>query len=237
MTAPITAPVTASITAPITELANHYLGNIATDAALAEQLHQAQHSQQYLEVALERSDRMKGRIHIQALSGEAIGIVKERSWALTEGDVLQTQSGKLLLVRLKDQGMIVLQFASGSPAEAQVEDPAAAAADAAADVSLHALALVHLGHTLGNHHYPISIQNDGIYIPVTGDRQGIESTIRSFKIPGLVMRYEERSPLSLDVEPHRQEQAHDHDHDHDLVSPKPHALNHSHHLTHDHHHG
>lgn len=211
--------MTTSTPPSITELANDYLGNIATDAALGERLHQAQHSHQCLEVALDRSDRMKGRIHVQALSGEAIGIVKDRSWSLAEGDVLQTQSGKLLLIHLKEQGVIVLQFAAVDSSVDSSVDAIAAASNA----SLNAIALVHLGHTLGNHHYPISLQDDSICIPVTGDRQVIESTISSFKIPGLVMRYEQRSQISLEAEAHA--------HSHEQPFPNSHTL------TRDHHHG
>lgn len=181
------------MTQPMPELANHYLGNVTTDGALEQQVHQALHGHSCLEVALDHADRKKGRILAQARSGESIGIAKDRSWSLREGDVFQTEAGTLLLVHLKAQGMIVLslsEIAAGN-----------------------ALALVHLGHTLGNHHYPISIERDRIYIPVTGDRAVIESTVNSFKIPGLVMAYEERSPSTMTF--------HSHDHAHSAASSQP----------------
>ncbi|MGB7413399.1 MAG: hypothetical protein WA902_04240 [Thermosynechococcaceae cyanobacterium] len=180
------------MTAPTPELARLYLGNISTDAALEKRVHQALHSNHCLEVALNSEDRRKGRIYTQAISGESIGIVKDRSWSLAEGDVLQTEAGKLLLVYLKDQCMIVLNF-TGNATD-------------------HALALVHLGHTLGNHHYPISIHNDSIYIPVTCDRKVIESTINSFNISGLVLSYEQQSPNAIAFS-HPAHASHNHHHE------------------------
>ncbi|MEB3358467.1 MAG: urease accessory protein UreE [Synechococcales bacterium] len=161
----------------MTELASLYLGNTATDAALAERVDQALHHHQCLEVDLDSRDRIKGRIYTQARSGEAVGIVKDRSWLLAEGDVLQTQAGTLVWVHLQEQGMIVLSMTSNTPG--------------------HELALIHLGHTLGNHHYPIAVQDQRIYIQVSGDRPVIEATIARFQIPGLQMTYEGRSPAQL----------------------------------------
>lgn len=165
----------------MTELASHYVGNIATDTALEQHVHQALHHHRCLEVCLDESDRVKGRIYAQALSGEAIGITKDRSWSLSEGDVLQTEAGKLLLVHLKDQGLMVLRFTGNTQG--------------------YELALIHLGHALGNHHYPIGVRDQKIYIPVAGDRTSIESLIYSFKIPGLIMTYEQRSPAVLATDP------------------------------------
>ncbi len=165
------------MTTKVTELANHYLGNVLNDPVLKDRVHQALHNHHCLEVILDSEDRRKGRIHAQAISGESLGIIKDRSWALAEGDVLQTNADQLLLVHLKDQGMIVLTFTGNT--------------------SGHELALVHLGHTLGNHHHPISIRDEKIYISVGGNRQTIESTINSFKIPGLMVSYEQCSPGSV----------------------------------------
>lgn len=165
----------------MTKLADHYLGNITIDTALEKQVHQALHHHHCLEIWLDESDRAKGRIYARALSGEAVGIIKDRSWSLSEGDVWQTESGKLLLVHLQDQGLVVLRFTGNAQG--------------------YELALIHLGHTLGNHHYPIELREQTIYIPVAGDRTLIESLIHSFKIPGLTMTYELRSPAALALEP------------------------------------
>ena len=165
------------------DLATQYLGNLSTDAALAQRVHQAQHHSGCLEVYLDAGDRVKGRIHAHAQSGETVGIVKDRSWAVSAGDVWQTDSGKLLLVHLKDRGLLVLSF-DGQTVGDGADDGAA-------------LALIQLGHALGNHHYTLSRHHQKLYLPITGDRTLLETTLASFQIPGLVVTYAERSPDSL----------------------------------------
>lgn len=61
-------------------------------------------------------------------------------------------------------------------------------------VENHAIELVHLGHVLGNHHWPIIIKKNRIYVQLIVDSGIIEATIAKFQIPGLKIDYELRSP-------------------------------------------
>ena len=70
-------------------------------------------------------------------------------------------------------------------------------------VNDYAIKLIHLGHTLGNQHYPITIQQDKIYIQLRTDAEAIERTVRGFAIPGLKIEYEMRSPDELLFSPHQ----------------------------------
>ncbi|MBD2018989.1 urease accessory protein UreE [Leptolyngbya sp. FACHB-36] len=158
----------------MTAIAQTYLGNCITDSTLAARVEQARRSGQCLEVSLHPADRPKGRIHAHAASGEAIGIVKPRDQAICEGDTFATDTGKLLIVHLEAQTVMVLSVAG--------------------DVTGHEIALIHLGHALGNHHWSILVQQNEIYVQLTSDPHVIESTIRSFNIPGIQIRYESRSP-------------------------------------------
>lgn len=160
-----------------THLAQTYLGNRHQEPQLAEQLAAAPH----LEVTLALSDRTKGRIYAQTHTGEHVGIVKDRHWSLADGDVFETQAGFLLLVHLHAQRVMVLRMAAVQPDPAPL-DPG------------QALALVHLGHTLGNHHWPIVVEADRIYVQLASDPRVMESTLRGFAIPGLEISYEARSP-------------------------------------------
>lgn len=154
-----------------THLAQTYLGNQLQDPQLAQRLAAASP----MEVTLEPGDRVKGRIYAQTTAGETIGIIKERHWSLAEGDVFQTTGGQLLLIHLQPQTVMVLQL--NQPVSEN-----------------NALALIHLGHTLGNHHWPILIEADKIYIQLAGDQTVIERTLRDFEIPGLNVSYTLRSP-------------------------------------------
>ncbi len=152
------------------EIANKYLGNIQENVNLSRQLT----TENCLEVLLSQSDRVKGRIHVHTDSGVAVGIVKSRELSLQEGDVFQTESGKLVSIHLQPQKLMVLSFSSSTntlPAK-----------------------LIHLGHVLGNHHCPIIVRKDKIYLQLAVDEAVMEATIADFQIPGLKIDYESRSP-------------------------------------------
>lgn len=156
----------------MTELAHIYIGNWISNSGVAERVEQARTEGNCLEVHLNQIDILKGRIHTTSVSGEVVGIIKGRDWSLTEGDVFQTEGGQLLIVHLEAQKMMVLSFTG----EAK-----------------HEIELVHLGHTLGNHHWPIIVQGDKIYVQLAADIEVMESTVRRFKIPNLFITYESRS--------------------------------------------
>lgn len=154
-----------------TEVADCYLGNIKEDKALATRVahsceahsceahsHEAQHC---LKVSIERKDCRKGRIFTQAASGQAVGIVKGRDWQLKDGDVLRTQGNQLVLVSLQKQQVIALQFEQSA--------------------GNSSIQLVNLGHVIGNHHWPIALSGETLYIELSGgDDMGdmVESTIK-----------------------------------------------------------
>lgn len=167
----------------IAVVAQIYLGNTFEDRLLQEQVNLACEAGDCLEVQLSQSDRAKSRIYATSTSGLGVGIIKDRQSLLSDGDVFQTEQHQLLWVRLEAQPLFVLHFP--------------------ADLSHYALELFHLGHTLGNHHYPILIQDDRVYIQAGADRAVIEATIKSFPIPGLSLMIEERSPnQALDFAQH-----------------------------------
>lgn len=154
----------------MTEIAQTYLGNIQENIALAEKLETSK--ELCLEVNLSPSDRRKGRIYTQSTSGIAVGIIKSRDWLLKEGDILETEQGKLLLVQIQSQELMVLSFN-----DSVVNNP---------------IQLIHLGHVLGNHHYPIIVKDNKIYLQLIVDKEKIEATIRDFDIPGLQIDYVEQ---------------------------------------------
>lgn len=154
----------------MTILAQTYCGNVNADTHLAVHVKQAQQTGVLLEVQLQERDRAKGRIHTHVTTGDAIGIIKGRDRALSEGDVFETDDGQLVLVHLNAQTVMVLSFAG--------------------DANGQAIKLMHLGHTLGNHHWSIVVQDDRLYVEVAADPLVMEATVKSFAIPGLQIAYE-----------------------------------------------
>ncbi|MBW4691753.1 MAG: urease accessory protein UreE [Lyngbya sp. HA4199-MV5] len=158
----------------MTILAETYLGNHETDPELQQQVMQARHAGDLLEVYLQPDDRAKGRIHAHSTDGIELGILKSRDRALSAGDVFVTQSNQLLLIHLHAQTVMVLSFQG--------------------DATGHAIDLIYLGHVLGNHHWSILMQDDRIYVEMAADRALMEATVRAVPIPGLCIDYEVRSP-------------------------------------------
>jgi urease accessory protein len=149
------------------EIAQIYLGNINEQSELSESLK----SENYLEVYLESSDRHKGRIHAHTQTGVTIGIIKTRDRPLQSGDVFKTESGIFLLIHLQTQKLLVLDFS-------------------ATKANILPTKLVYLGHILGNHHYPIAIQNNKIYVQLLTEPKIIENMVENLHIYGLKISYE-----------------------------------------------
>lgn len=153
-------------------LAKTYLGNLTQDTNLKAQVELRQAAGDCFEVMLTAQDQKKARIHTTATCGAAIGIIKNRDHCLAEGDVIETPEHQLVVVHLEAQQLMVLSLADEQPG--------------------YALALIHLGHTLGNHHYPIIVTPDKIYIQLKDDFASPEQLLKAFKIPGLIVTYETR---------------------------------------------
>lgn len=154
----------------MTEVAQTYIGNIQDNSDLAELIT----IETCLEVTLLESDRYKGRIHAHTDSGVAVGIIKSRDRALRSGDIFKTNSDKLLLIHIQEQELLVLDLS-------------------AMDLTVSAAELVYLGHVLGNHHYPITMQNNQIYVQLITDKSVVEKLINQLNIPGLQIKYQMQS--------------------------------------------
>ena len=155
-------------------LVDTYLGNLTKDLKLQKQVEQCRSAGRCWEVELTYADSKKARIHAVAQCGVAVGIVKARDWLLTEGDVFENAQKQLVVIHLEVQKLMVLSCSN--------------------EHSGQALKLIHLGHTLGNQHYPILVTQDKIYIQLTSEHARVEDMIRGFDIPGLIVSYETRSP-------------------------------------------
>ena len=160
------------------EVAQKYLGNIAEDSSLEQQVKIAHDTNHYLEVYLQKSELVKGRILTKTTSGAEIGIIKSRDLVLRSGDILETDNGNLLLIKIAAEKLMVIGF------EQPLNDNCL-------------MALVSLGHILGNHHYPIKIDKNKIYVRLITDAKVIVKMIAELKIPGLNITFETNRDLEI----------------------------------------
>ncbi len=151
----------------------NYLGNYFAMPKLQHNLERARSNHRLMEVELTQTDQKKSRIYTKTNAGNAIGLLKQRDKQLTDGDVFQLENDRFLLIHFKSQSLMTLSFD--------------------AHHSVDVFKLIHLGHTLGNHHYPILVTDDKIYIQISENVATLESVIRSFDIAGLKIGYEMRS--------------------------------------------
>jgi urease accessory protein len=156
----------------MTILAQQYLGNYHHDDQLRQQVTLAKAEGCCIPIELAQDDCPKSRITATTRFGAQVGIIKERGWSLSEGDVFRTEKGRLLLIHVQTPEMMVLRL------QEPVSDQTA---------------LVHLGYVLGNHHWPMAIADQAIYVQLVVDRAVIETTLRHLSIPGLTISYERRS--------------------------------------------
>ena len=171
------SPETISPETRPTELAETYLGNVSEKADLAMRIEQAKEEARCLDVSIGLGDRTKGRILTHTATGQAVGIVKTRDWLLRDGDVFISKNNYLVVVSIQSQQVMTLQFEAG--------------------VSNGAIALVHLGHVLGNQHWPIVVKGNVLYVALVADAAVMESTLRkmvkTLSIAGLQIGYETKS--------------------------------------------
>ncbi|MGB3670325.1 MAG: hypothetical protein WA984_09460 [Phormidesmis sp.] len=160
-----------------TELAETYLGNVSEKADLAIRIAQAKEETRCLDVSIGLGDRTKGRILTHTATGQAVGIVKTRDWLLRDGDVFLSKNNYLVIISIQQQQVMTLQFEAG--------------------VGNRAIALVHLGHVLGNQHWPIVVKGDVLYVALVTEAAVMESTLRkmvkALAIEGLQIGYETKS--------------------------------------------
>ena len=140
------------------EVADKYLGNVNEDRDLQSQVALDQKHSRCLEVFIDRIDARKGRILAQTQAGQPVGLVKSREWILRDGDVMMTQRQQRVLIRLKQQQVIALQFdrkAYNSPVK-----------------------LMSLGHAMGNQHWAVIRIGETLYVEITADADRKEATLR-----------------------------------------------------------
>ena len=97
---------------------------------------------------------------------------------MRSGDVLETAIGNLVLIKIESEKLMIITF------EDSLDEN-------------YAMNLVSLGHMLGNHHYPIKIEQNKIYVRLISDAKVIVKMITELDIPGLKITFEANSDRDI----------------------------------------
>ncbi|WP_226012085.1 urease accessory protein UreE [Halomicrobium salinisoli] len=189
-------------------VADAYLGH-REDPDVAERLADADPAR----VVLSDVDRRRSRVRTETEDGRDLGVVVGRE--LADGDVLETESGDLVVVELAAVEALVLDF----------ED---------ADVS--ATAALELGHAAGNRHWDLAVRDGEALFPMADSRERMEAAVADSLPDDVAVRTERVPPTTFDDggSPGGHEHSHGdgHSHSHDSHSHDHSHGDHSH--AHDH---
>jgi urease accessory protein len=173
------------------------LGNVDRDASLGDLYRQCRATGRAETVELTPLEAQKGRLRTVTDKGTPIGMSLGRGTVLRDGDVLylNESEGRLIVARLKPGEVLVISV-----------KPAPSAAD------LLRVA-VQLGHVLGNQHWPIRIEGMSVYVPVSVDKNVMETVLKTYGLEGIEYRFERASVGAISrVVPHGHPHPHTHDH-------------------------
>jgi len=154
-------------------VADTYLGHRTDDDVTAD-LDGAEPSR----VVLSETDRRRSRVRTETNDGRDVGIVVARD--LADGDVLETESGDLVVVDLADVEAAIVSFAG-------------------TDVS--PTTALQVGHALGNRHRDVAVRDDEVVVAVADSRERTERTLTDLCPDGVAVRFESVSPALFDGGP------------------------------------
>lgn len=126
-------------------------------------------------VVLSDTERRRSRVRTETLDCQDLGIVVGS--ILRDGDVLETTTGHLVVVKLAEVKALVVEVS--------------------ADDVTPTTALV-LGHAVGNRHWDLAVRDDEALIPVADSQGQIETMVRNQLPDGASIRYETVPPSTFD---------------------------------------
>jgi len=173
-------------------VADTYVGN-REDAAVMDRLSDADPHQ----VVLEDTDWRRSRVRTETERGRDLGIVVARE--LADGDILETESGDLVVVAIATVEALVVDFADADVAPART---------------------LEVGHVLGNRHWDLAVRGEEVLFPVADTRERTEATVADLLPANVTIYFEQVPPTTFDdatpAHAHntRREDGHNHSHEH-----------------------
>lgn len=165
-------------------VADTYVGH-REDPDVAERLADADPAR----VVLSDVDRRRSRVRTETEDGRDLGVVVGRE--LADGDVLETDSGDLVVVELAAVEALVLDFTN-------------------ADVS--ALAALELGHAAGNRHWDLAVRDGEALFPMADSRERMEAAVADHLPEDVTVRTERVPPTTFDDGDGAHAGGHEHSH-------------------------
>ncbi|MGB9966386.1 urease accessory protein UreE [Halobacterium hubeiense] len=126
-------------------------------------------------VVLSDTDRRRSRVRTETADGSDLGIVVSRE--LGDGDVLETEDGRLVVVELAAIDALVVDFSD-------------------ADVS--ATAALAFGHAAGNRHWNLAVRNGEALFPVPDTRERMLDALAGELPDGVTTHFERVPPTTFD---------------------------------------
>lgn len=168
---------------------------------------------------LDQWEAQKNRIRKTTQAGAEIALALERNCHLHDGDVLcwDESTGRGVVVRIQLQDVLVIQLAGLLPR------PPAELAQTCFE----------LGHALGNQHWPAVVKESRVYVPLTVDRNVMQSVMRTHAFAGITYEFIAGAEVIPYLAPHESRRlfggADATPHSHLPGHAQPHSHDHHHH--------
>lgn len=140
------------------------------------------------ELLLDQWEAQKNRIRKPTKDGAEIALSLDRSSHLHDGDVLHWDEAgrKAIVVRINLQDVLVIQLNGLLPLS-----PA-----------LIAQTCFELGHALGNQHWPAVVKENRVYVPLTVDRNVMQSVMRTHAFTDITYEFVKGAEVIPYLAPH-----------------------------------
>jgi urease accessory protein len=132
---------------------NSVVGNIQNDYDLAQKYNQMTAKQLSEIIQISRSEAQRSRMRKTSNKGSDVAITLPQSVHIKHGDVLLLNSDKIIIVEIQPEKVAVIAVRSNIASEHLFE------------------MAVKVGHTIGNLHRPIKLEDNKIILPIQAESE------------------------------------------------------------------
>lgn len=132
---------------------NSVLGNVHTDSDLGRKYREMSDKQLSEIVRIRRNEAQRVRMRKTSDKGTDVAIIIPQSTLIKHGDVLLLDNNKIIIVEVLPERVAVITIENNIPSHHLFEIAAK------------------VGHTIGNLHRPIKIENNNIILPIQAESE------------------------------------------------------------------
>ena len=140
------------------------------------------------QIDIDQWTAQKCRFTVMSDRGNQYTIALKRHEQLRDGDILSydPQSEEVVSIRIHFNEVMVAELTSViiEPLEEIIRTA------------------VELGHALGNQHWRVVVKGTKVYVPITVDREVMESVMRTHHLEGVVCQFRAGEEVASELEPH-----------------------------------